>query len=96
MKRDALMSPRDLIKRVRRRPFIPFRMVVSEDGTYDVRHPEQVLVTRDTAVIGIPGDQEDEFFETSVLVDLLHVVRLEPLEAAKPSGNGQNKHGKKK
>ena len=31
-KETKLMSPRDLLKRVRQRPFAPFRMVVSEDG----------------------------------------------------------------
>jgi hypothetical protein len=90
------MSPRDLLKRVKQRPFIPFRLVVSEGGNYDVRHPEQVMVTRDLAVIGIEGDQDQDFYETTVLVDLLHVVRLEPLETTKPSGDGQSKQGKKK
>lgn len=88
------MSPRDLLKRVRQRPFIPFRVVVSEGATYDVRHPDFIMVGRDTAVIGIQGDQEQDFYETSVLVDLLHVVRLEPLEKSKANGNG--KQGKKK
>ena len=88
------MSPCDLLKRVKQRPFAPFRMVVSEGATYDVRHPDQVIVTRDAAVVAIPGEQEQEFFETSVLVDLLHVVRLEPLETSKTTGNG--KQGKKK
>jgi len=90
------MAPRDLLKRVKQRPFIPFRLVVSEGATYDVRHPDFVMVGRDSAVIGIQGDQEQDFYETSVLVDLLHVVRLEPLETTKPTGNGQPKHGKKK
>ena len=90
------MSPLNLLKRVKQRPFTPFRMVVSEGATYDVRHPDQVIVTRDTAVIGIPGDQEQDLHETFVLVDLLHVVRLEPLETAQPNGNAQGEHGKKK
>jgi hypothetical protein len=55
------MSPRDLLKRVRQRPFTPFRVVVSEGGTYDVRYPQQVIVTRDAAVIAIPGGPRTRF-----------------------------------
>jgi hypothetical protein len=83
------MSPRDLLQRVRQRPFNPFRLVVSEGATYEVRHPEQVMVARDSAVIGLLGVGPDQgFYETTVLVDLIHVVRLEPLAAAKPAGDG--------
>jgi hypothetical protein len=36
------------------------------------------MVARDSAVIGLEGKAEQDFYETTVLVDLLHVVRLEP------------------
>ncbi len=40
------------------------------------------MVTRNSAVIGLPGEQEQDFYETPVLIDLPHVVHLEPLEGA--------------
>ena len=43
---------------------------------------------RDSAVIGLPGGPGEDFYETTVLVDLLHVVRLEPLETAKATSDG--------
>jgi hypothetical protein len=83
------MSRTDLLRRIRQRPFSPFRLIISEGAAYDIRHPEQLMVARDSAVIGLPGNQEQDFYETTVLVDLLHIVRLEPLPAGKPaSGNG--------
>jgi hypothetical protein len=83
------MSPKDLLRRVRQRPFSPFRLIISEGGSCDIRHPEQLMVARESAVIGLEGGPGDDFYETTVLVDLVHVVRLEPLPAAAPAkGDG--------
>lgn len=81
------MTARDLSKRVKKKPFTPFRLIVSEGAAYEVRHPEQIMVTRDSVVIGIPGESED-FYETSDLVDLIHVVRLEPLGGKRAEKGG--------
>jgi hypothetical protein len=47
------------------------------------------MVARDSVVIGIPGAQKQDFYETSALVDLLHVVRLEQLPVHGGTGNGE-------
>jgi len=73
------MSPKALLERVRQRPFKPFRLIVTEGASYEVRHPELLVVGHREVFIGLPALQTDELFDTSVLVDLLHVVRLEPL-----------------
>ena len=72
------MTRNDLAKRIRQRPFVPFRLVLTESTAYEIRHPEQIMLARDSVVIGVPGATED-FFETTVLVDLFHIVRLEPM-----------------
>ena len=74
------MTRSDLLRRVKQRPFVPFRLVLTEGTAYEVRHPEQIMLARDSAVIGVPSEGED-FFETTVLVDLFHIVRLEPIPA---------------
>ncbi len=85
------MSRTDLLRRVRQRPFAPFRLIVSEGAAYNVRHPDQVMVARDSAVIGLATDPNQDFYDSTVLVDLLHIVRLEPLETQAPStGDGQH------
>ena len=74
------MDPKELAGAVRRRPFTPFRLTLTEGSTYDVRHPEQLMLARASVVIGVPDQTgKEDFFETTVLVDLFHVVRLEPL-----------------
>ena len=80
--RNRNMTRNDLLRRVKKRPFSPFRIVVSEGATYDVRSPEQIIVARDSVTIGIPSDSDD-FYETTDVVDLFHVIRLEPLPTTK-------------
>lgn len=85
------MAPQELAAAVRRRPFVPFRLTLTEGSTYEIRHPELCMVGNRSAVLGLgaaPNDP-DSFFERSLTVDLLHIVKLEPLEsAASPSTNG--------
>jgi hypothetical protein len=83
------MSRKDILQRARQRPFVPFRVVLSEGTKYDVRHPDFIMVGRDSVVIGLPGEQEQEFYEATVLIDLFHIVQLEPLQAASASGTGK-------
>jgi hypothetical protein len=84
----ADMTRTDLLRRVKQRPFVPFRLVLSEGTTYDIRHPDFIMVGRDSVTIGLPGEQEQDFYETSVLVDLFHVVRMEPIPA-QPASTGR-------
>ena len=47
------MSPQDIEEAVRRRPFAPFRITLTEGSTYDVRHPELCMVGRRAVVVGV-------------------------------------------
>lgn len=47
------------------------------------------MVRRDTAVIGLPSD-DDDFMEKSVIVDLDYVITLEPIPAKKAKGKPSN------
>jgi hypothetical protein len=74
---------------IRRRPFVPFRIHVSDGTTYTIQHPELVMTGIAAAIVGLPTDPTQPFlFGRSEVVDLRHMVRLEPLEAPTP-GNGQ-------
>lgn len=84
------MDPQELASAVRRRPFTPFRLTLTEGSTYDVRHPEFCMVGKRSAIVGLaPLDEAQQLFDYSVTLDLLHVVKLEPLESlAPPKSNG--------
>jgi len=74
----------DIDKRLAQRPFVPFRLCMSDGEAYVVRHPELVLVTRTmlaVALNGRRGSRPDDL----VLCDPVHVIRLEPVgERRKP------------
>jgi hypothetical protein len=55
----------------------------------DIRHPDLLWVGRRSAMVGLTGQPGQTFYERAVRVDLLHVIRLEPLEASSsPPQNG--------
>ena len=82
------MRPDDLLEFLRRRPFEPFRLNLSDGTTYDVRHPEMMMVGRSRALIGIAAAEQPFVFDKVDSVALLHITRLEPLPPqAEPISN---------
>jgi len=71
------MRPTDLTELVRKQPFAPFRIHITDGTTYDVRHPDQIIVLRSRAVLAVGGDNGVP--EQLEHVSLLHVVRIEEL-----------------
>jgi hypothetical protein len=77
------MPPEEILKLTRRVPFEPFRIRLSNGSTYDVRHPEGVLVERRVVVVGVAGlDNAQAPFERSDVVSLVHIAQLETVPVA--------------
>jgi hypothetical protein len=77
------MREHELMEVLRARPFHPFRMFVSDGAAYVVRHPDLVLVTPTSAIVGAPrADQPGPAIERFNIVDLSHITRLEQIESA--------------
>lgn len=72
------MRPDDLHEFTRKRPFVPYRIYVTDGRTYEIRHPDQVIVLRSRVVIGVGG--KNRVPDHTEHVALLHVVRIEELE----------------
>jgi len=68
---------RDLLGK---RPFAPFRLVMSSGKKYEVRHPEMAWLTRTDILVGL--DIADEGLPAEFdICSLLHVTAIEPLKA---------------
>jgi len=80
------MSPTDLLQTLRRRPFEPFRIEVSDGTAYELRYPELLMVGLG-AIIIIPAGQQQPVYERAETVTLNHVVKLLPLTTP-VTGNG--------
>jgi hypothetical protein len=79
-KSDYSQLTDDLLTAVRKRPFEPFRIQVSDGTHYDVHYPEMVLVGLDSVTIGILATGERRLvYERVETVALRHVVKLVPL-----------------
>ena len=87
------MSPNDYYTLTRARPFVPFRIVTSDGTTYEVRHPDMLLVTPPSVVVGYPNPASPDTALRYDIVSNRHVVRLEPLpletQSLSQGNNGQ-------
>ena len=79
------MSPDDLLDFVRRQPFAPFRVHITGGKSYDVRHPDQIIVLRSRAVLAVGG--ENGVGDRLEHVSLVHVVRVEELAESMGESN---------
>jgi len=73
------MGSNDLLNVLRSRPFIPFRIVMTDGVTYEVRHPEMVMVSLTTAVVGYPDRHDPTLAERYDIITLRLIIRLEPM-----------------
>jgi hypothetical protein len=76
------MLHQDLQRRLRSKPFEPFRMFLTDGTTCDIRHPEVLLVGKRTAILGLTSDPQDTAFDQAVDIDLFHIICVEPPPAA--------------
>ena len=79
------MRPEDVREFLRRQPFRPFRLTLTDGRTYDVMHPELAMVGRSWMQVGLarPGDPKN-IAERLSSVPLLDIMQIEPLEFVVP------------
>jgi len=73
------MSPEAIRSMLDRKPFIPFRIHVSDQVSYDILQPRMVMIGGSVTVIGITRNTDSPFFDEPVIVANRHITRLEPL-----------------
>jgi hypothetical protein len=74
------MRPSDVLELVRGQPFAPFRIHATDGRTYDVRHPDQIMVLRSRAVLGVP-ERDDDVPDRTEHLALVHISRIEELSS---------------
>jgi hypothetical protein len=77
------MTADAIFARLRRRPFVPFRLILSSGTTYDVLHPEMMFVSKSGITVAIyDKDQRptpDEIPVRESLISFLHIAATEDL-----------------
>lgn len=76
------MRPDDILDLLRRQPFTPIRLHLSNGRVFDVRHPDQAIVLRSRVIVGVPKNKE--FADHVEHIALVHIAQIEeiPAEAA--------------
>ncbi len=78
------MSFEDLALMAGTRPFVPFRIYLTDGSTIDILHPELIMLGRRSAVVGIPKKPEHKHYERHAYIDFLHIMRMERLPPDTP------------
>lgn len=87
------MRREELIEAIHAAPFRPFRLYLSDGRTFDIRHPEMLMVGRHSATVGVqenggtePAGQAYPQIDRFSWVDLLHVTGIEQLSPPRRGG----------
>lgn len=75
------MAPEELRDILRQSPFAPFRLILTDGVGFEIRHPDLLWIGQRSAMVGLTGQPGQTFYERAIRIDLLHVIRVEPLEA---------------
>lgn len=70
------MPANEIVAAVRRRPFLPFKLLVSDGTSYEIRHPELLHVGLAHVLVVIPHPENPEYMSRSEYIDLRHIVKL--------------------
>jgi hypothetical protein len=73
------MRPREILNHLRKGPFAPIRVHISDGAFYEVGHPETMMVTAREVIIAQPPEV-DGVPERSVYCDPVRVTRIEPID----------------
>lgn len=76
------MPPESIRSLLQRQPFIPFRIHMGDQASYDITRPETVMIGGAVTFIGIIRNVQSEFFDEPVIIANRHITRLEPLITA--------------
>jgi len=73
------MNSAELLRWLVRQPFEPFRIRMTDGAAFVVKHPDEVVPLKSTATVA--RSSSGKASRTPMTIALLHVIRLEPLDA---------------
>lgn len=75
-----MFTVNDMRTLLRARPFVPFRLWLSDGGHFDIRSSEQVFPLRLYAIVGLLDPNAiEESFDRHAVVWYMHITRCEAL-----------------
>ena len=72
------MEPETILEHRNREPFVPFRLKLRNGRTYEVPHPNLLMVGRAALVLGtLDREKGEPLFDHTISIDLANVVDVE-------------------
>jgi hypothetical protein len=68
------MRQEDLGDLLRRQPFLPLRLHITNGVVFEIRHPDMARVGRSSLTLALPPEPLEERF---AVISLLHIVWIE-------------------
>ena len=80
-----MMTNRKLLDYVSAEPFRPFRIKMASSQTFDIRHPEMILIGRSSVQVYVatPDETNEKWHDVSLML----METLEPLDIPKAFSN---------
>jgi hypothetical protein len=72
-----MFTATDIQARLKETPFVPFRVVSTSGQSYDVTHPELMMVGKRWVFIGTASNENPSIFETASRVGMLHIADIQ-------------------
>ncbi len=85
-----MFTPEIIDARVRKQPFMPLHIVTSSGESYEVQHPDLIMIGRRDLIIGLASKKNPKHYEEVARVAIMHVTALEDLLLpSNPASDGQ-------
>lgn len=82
------MHAQDVVDELKKQPFQPVRVELTDGLSYEIRHPDLVIVFPSKVVIATPGRNQPQPAERYDVVSMSHIMRLTPLNASSTPATG--------
>lgn len=79
-----MITSNKIVEYVSAEPFRPFRIKMTSGQTFEIRHPEMILVGRTSVRVYDPPDAETEVGERWKDVSLMLMESVEPVRSVAP------------
>lgn len=81
-----MMTLRKLVEYVSAEPFLPFRIKMASGQTYEIRHPEMILIGRSSVRVYTSTNADPDRPPNWHDVSMMLMETLEPLDAKSTAG----------
>ena len=84
------MTPNEILSDLRRTPFEPFTLILSDGSVFEIRHPDECLVLMSAVVVPVRIQPGQQFSDNFTKIDCRHILRVQylPTAPASASANG--------